>query len=82
MINARIKEGFTKEDFIKVIDNKVGEWLGTDMERFLRPETLFGTKFEGYLNQKQKLPKWFKNDVKKEDVEDTSELEEMFKDFR
>ena len=52
-----IPEGFTKEDFIKVIDNKVNEWLGTDMERYLRPETLFGIKFEGYLNQKKKTPK-------------------------
>ena len=49
-INARMNEGFTVEDFKKVIDNKVADWLGTDMERFLRPETLFGTKFEGYLN--------------------------------
>ena len=24
------------------------------MEKYLRPETLFGTKFEGYLNQKEK----------------------------
>lgn len=34
-----------------MIDNKVAEWKGTDMEKFLRPETLFGNKFEGYLNQ-------------------------------
>lgn len=52
LIRARQKEGFTEEDFIKVIDNKNEEWLGTDMEKFLRPETLFGTKFESYLNQK------------------------------
>lgn len=38
------------EDFKKVIDWKVSEWTGTDMEKYLRPETLFGTKFEGYLN--------------------------------
>lgn len=52
LINARLSEKFTLEDFEKVIDNKVGEWKGTDMEKYLRPETLFGTKFEGYLNQK------------------------------
>jgi len=51
-IKARENEGFKLEDFKKVIDIKAQEWLGTDMEKFLRPETLFGNKFEGYLNQK------------------------------
>ncbi|BAS46671.1 hypothetical protein SSCHL_1891 [Staphylococcus schleiferi] len=51
VIRARTDEGFTLDDFKKVIDNKVAEWKGTDMEKYLRPETLFGTKFEGYLNQ-------------------------------
>lgn len=51
VIKARCNEGFTEDDFKKVIDNKVAEWKGTDMEKFLRPETLFGNKFEGYLNQ-------------------------------
>lgn len=53
VIRARTDEGFTLDDFKKVIDNKVSEWKGTDMEKYLRPETLFGTKFEGYLNQQQ-----------------------------
>ena len=48
---ARIKEGFTLEDFKRVIDWKVSKWIGTDMEQYLRPETLFGTKFESYLNE-------------------------------
>lgn len=51
LIKARLKEKFTEDDFFKVIDSKCNEWLGTDMAKFLRPETLFGTKFEGYLNQ-------------------------------
>lgn len=51
-INARTKEGYTLEDFKKVIDTKSTEWLETYMEIYLRPETLFGTKFESYLNQK------------------------------
>nr|DAW00814.1 MAG TPA: hypothetical protein [Bacteriophage sp.] len=50
-INARFGEKYTVEDFKKVIDKKAAEWLGTDMEKFLRPETLFCSKFEGYLNQ-------------------------------
>lgn len=51
-IRARIKEGFVVDDFKLVIDKKSAEWLGTDMEKYLRPATLFGTKFESYLNQK------------------------------
>ena len=51
LINARAREGFELEDFKKVIDIKTREWKGSDMERYLRPETLFGTKFEGYLNE-------------------------------
>ena len=52
LIKARINEGFKEEDFYKVIDIKVKEWSNTEMVKYLRPETLFGTKFEGYLNQK------------------------------
>lgn len=51
-INARLNEGFTLEDFKKVIDNKYADWKGTQWEEYLRPVTLFGEKFEGYLNQK------------------------------
>jgi uncharacterized phage protein (TIGR02220 family) len=49
-INARIAEGFTEEDFRAVIDKMCTAWIGTEWERYLRPETLFGTKFESYLN--------------------------------
>lgn len=53
-IKARLNEGFTIEDFKKVIIKKNIEWFGTDMAKYLRPETLFGTKFESYLNQPDK----------------------------
>lgn len=49
-ITARLNEGFTVDDFKKVIDNKYEDWGGTEMELYLRPQTLFGTKFETYLN--------------------------------
>lgn len=49
-INARLSEGYAIEDFVAVIDKKCAEWKGTNMEKYLRPETLFGSKFEGYLN--------------------------------
>lgn len=52
-IHARLAEGFTVDDFKAVIDKKCAEWIGDPkMEKYLRPETLFGTKFEGYLNAK------------------------------
>lgn len=50
-ITARLNEGYTEEDFFNVIDKKVNEWNGTEMEKYLVPDTLFGTKFEKYLNQ-------------------------------
>jgi uncharacterized phage protein (TIGR02220 family) len=54
VINGRLAEGFKLDDFMVVIDKKCAEWLGNEkMEKYLRPETLFGTKFEGYLNAKQ-----------------------------
>ena len=51
-IRARFNEGYTIEDFKTVIEKKCAEWLGTDYAKYLRPETLFGSKFEGYLNAK------------------------------
>ena len=52
LIDARLNEGFTEDDFHIVIAKKASTWKGTEMEKYLRPETLFGTKFEGYLNEK------------------------------
>lgn len=52
-ITARLNENWKVEDFKTVIDKKCADWLGDDkMEQYLRPETLFGTKFESYLNAK------------------------------
>ncbi|MEC1488909.1 phage replisome organizer N-terminal domain-containing protein [Bacillus subtilis] len=52
-IKARWNEGFRFEDFKHVILVKTEEWFNDPaMNKFLRPETLFGTKFESYLNQK------------------------------
>ena len=50
LIKARAKEGFTEADFRTVIDKKCADWIGTEYEQYLRPQTLFGTKFESYLN--------------------------------
>jgi len=52
LIRARTKEGFSLEDFHLVIDEKCRQWSGDEkMKKYLRPETLFGTKFDGYRNE-------------------------------
>jgi uncharacterized phage protein (TIGR02220 family) len=57
LINSRMAEGFTLKDFITVNSKKVLSWKNDkDMAKFLRPETLYGTKFEGYLNELQAEP--------------------------
>lgn len=73
LIKARFNEKFTLEDFKVVIDKKCSEWMNTEMQKYLRPETLFGAKFESYLNQrdfkqqtkrKEIIPDWFDKEVK------------------
>ena len=52
LIRGRLSEGYTLDDFRKVIDSKVDEWLGTEMETYLRPSTLFApSHFDEYLNR-------------------------------
>lgn len=75
LIKARIKDGFTLDDFKIVIDKKCEEWLGTDFEKFLRPETLFSNKFEGYLNQKITAKKKTLKDISMSDIDRAIEIE-------
>lgn len=56
LIRARLNDGFTVEDFRTVIFKKARDWINDPkMCKFLRPETLFSNKFEGYLNEKTAL---------------------------
>ena len=61
-MNARVDEGATLDDFKTVVDNKVKDWGHAptdgqkDMRKYLRPETLFGTKFQTYLNESATSP--------------------------
>ena len=46
----RLKSGISVETLKRVVDAKVAEWTGTDMAKYLRPETLFNaTKCESYV---------------------------------
>lgn len=52
LIHARWAEGFRLPDFESVIATMSASWLNDPkMAAYLRPETLFGTKFESYLNR-------------------------------
>ena len=57
LINGRLSENYTIEDFKYVIDVKTNEWKGnTKMSKYLTPDTLFNaSKFEKYRNQQ--MPK-------------------------
>ena len=55
-IKARWNEDYKLDDFEGVVDNKVADWTGKTIngqpaEKYLQPSTLFGTKFDNYLNQ-------------------------------
>lgn len=64
LIDARLNEDFTLDDFKTVIDNKIKEWKHDEhFSKYLRPETLFGTKFESYLNSQNKTVDDQKNEL-------------------
>ena len=57
-ITARVNEGHTLEEFRLVIEDRVKEWGDNPkMSEYLRPETLFGTKFDGYLQKAKRAIK-------------------------
>ncbi len=50
-IRSRLSEGYSVNDLKMVIDKKCKEWIGTDMVKYLRPDTLFSeSHFDNYLN--------------------------------
>ena len=53
-VDALLVKGFSEQDIISVIDQKCKEWTNTKYAQYLRPSTLFGDKFEIYLNDCQK----------------------------
>ncbi|MCP4394926.1 MAG: hypothetical protein GY804_11770 [Alphaproteobacteria bacterium] len=54
-LKARLKT-YSADEIKAVIDYKAKEWMGSDMQKYLRPQTLFNkTKFEGYLNDSNQL---------------------------
>ena len=54
-IYERLRQGYTKRNFLDVIDKKSNEWIGTPQQRYLRPGTLFGQNFDEYIKQADNL---------------------------
>lgn len=81
IIRARFNEGHSLEDFKKVIDTKTQEWNNDlEMNKFIRPITLFGNKFESYLNQSLKIKKsYFNKNVKYFKPEERNDKEKSTK---
>lgn len=69
-IAARLREGFTVSDFEKVIKHKVAEWKGTPNEKYLRPQTLFASKFEGYLQSAESIERKQQDQTIKEELKE------------
>ena len=58
LVHKLLDNGFTVEDFERVIDIKCKQWLNNEkMNQYLRPRTLFSEKFEDYLNEAPARPK-------------------------
>ena len=54
LIDSRLDDGYTLEDFKHVIDVKSYQWKDSDLQKYLRPETLFcASHFESYLNEEK-----------------------------
>ena len=75
LIKTLLKNKYTVEDIKKVIDIKVKQW-GKDnkMKIYLRPETLFGSKFEAYLNEEPN-EEIYKIKIYHEDLEKYNDVE-------
>lgn len=77
-MSARLKEGFTVDDFKKVIDIKWFQWHDDPkMAKFLRPETLFGTKFDRYLNEDKAVRRVSANGWEYLQTEETNFMDEI-----
>ena len=77
LIDARLKEGYKEEDFFLVIDKKYKEWKDSEMEKFLRPETLFSNKFESYYNQPEIMKQRTLKDISMAEIDEALKREKQ-----
>ena len=80
LINGRLSDGKTFEDFLHVIDTKADQWLNDPkMRKFLRPSTLFREgNFEDYLNELYQKPHQKRSEVGQSQQKPTKEQEEFY----
>ena len=68
LISELAHSGYTEDQMLEVIDKKAADWLGDPkVEQYLRPSTLFGTKFEQYLNQPDSARKKERDEARSRD---------------
>lgn len=57
LIEERLKSGIPRDDLHAMLGMMCDKWKGTDMDKFLRPATLFGLeKCEGYIGELNRKP--------------------------
>ena len=77
LIDARLNEGYKEADFFLVIDKKYKEWKDSEMEKFLRPETLFSNKFESYYNQPEIMKQRTLKDISMAEIDEALKREKQ-----
>jgi uncharacterized phage protein (TIGR02220 family) len=77
-ITARINDGHTLDEFKLVIEDRVKEWGDNPkMSEYLRPETLFGTKFDGYLQKAKRVIKQEQSPSREPEVKPMRTIEDL-----
>lgn len=91
LINTKLAEGYTINDFKKVINNQAFSWQNTPAWKYMRPSTLFKDKFDEYLHANdlnrysgkrvEKGTDWSKKEIDTSSGIPTDELKELFRNL-
>lgn len=82
LLISLFKRSYNLSDIYSVIDYKCNEWLNTESCVYLRPETLFGSKFESYLQAgKMMLRKQQSPPIKQTDLFTTEKINQKLNEF-
>ena len=77
LLTRLLDNGYSVAEITEVIDRKVKEWSGTDFAKYIRPSTLFGSKFESYLNAPTAPTRKADNPERYAPTYDISEIEQQ-----
>lgn len=91
LINTKLAEGYTINDFKKVINNQAFSWQNTPAWKYMRPSTLFKDKFDEYLHANdlnrysgkrvEKGTDWSKKEIDTSSGIPIDELKELFRNL-